>query len=388
MKILVIGTIDNKGGAAQISWELRNRLKTDGHTVNTFVRYKYSNEPDVFVIPRKRYQDWLVKIFANDLIFAGSSFILNSKEYKGADIIHCHNLHSNFFNLKDLIRMSKEKPIIWTLHDIWAITGFASDSTTLKKPNKKRFLLYFWDNTRHLLKAKKKIYDKIKIHIVAVSEWLKNELENSILKNQNISRIYNGVDVEIFKPSDKNFVRRELGLPINKKIIALGIKGWLDSRSIIESYKDQNDIFFLAIGHSNIDTSNKNYVSIGYIEKRELLSKYLSASDIFLYPTQGDTFGLICAQSSACGTPVVTYDTDALPEIISHTQTGYVAKRGDLEDIRVGIEYILNLPLNDYTAMCSKVRQVAIEKFSKEKMYAQYLKLYKKILASRKINIL
>ena len=78
MKILVISTIDNRGGAAGISWELRKRLKADGHEVNTFVRYKYSNKPDVFTIPRKRYQDWFVKLFANDLRFANTGFICNT----------------------------------------------------------------------------------------------------------------------------------------------------------------------------------------------------------------------------------------------------------------------------------------------------------------------
>ena len=86
MKIFVIGTIDNNGGAANISWEIRKRLKADGHTVSTFVRYKYSNEPDVFVIPRRRYQDWLVKLFANDLRFAWTNYLLNTKEFKEADL--------------------------------------------------------------------------------------------------------------------------------------------------------------------------------------------------------------------------------------------------------------------------------------------------------------
>ncbi len=155
MKIFVIGTIDNKGGAALVSWELRKRLKAEEHTVNTFVRYKYSDEPDVFKIPRKRWQDWLVKLFANDLKFAWTDYLLETKEFKEADIVHCHNLHSNFFDLKTLKKMSKLKPVIWTLHDIWAITGFSNNSATLRNPNKKKFLLYLWDNTPYLLWAKK-----------------------------------------------------------------------------------------------------------------------------------------------------------------------------------------------------------------------------------------
>ena len=137
MNILQLGTIDNRGGAAIISWELRKKLISLGHKVDTFVRYKYSNEPNVFLIPRKRYQDWLVKLFANDLKFAKTNYIINTPEFKKADIIHCHNLHSNFFNLKTLKKMSEVKPIVWTMHDMWAFTGGCTDEFKCKnqKPN-------------------------------------------------------------------------------------------------------------------------------------------------------------------------------------------------------------------------------------------------------------
>jgi glycosyltransferase involved in cell wall biosynthesis len=383
MNILVLGTIDNKGGAAQVSWELRKKLKADGHKVSTFVRYKYSNETDVFIIPRRRFQDWLVKLFANDLTFANTDYIFNTKEYKEADIIHCHNLHSNFFNLKQLIRMSREKPLIWTMHDIWAITGYASDSATRINPNKKKFLLYLWDNTNNLLSKKKKIYEKSKILIVAVSKWLECELKKSILNNQEIVCIYNGIDTTIFKPYDKKLVRKELALPLDKKIVMFGIKGWVDSNKIIDDYIKRDDLYFIAIGHSHIKTLNKNSISINYIKDRDILSKYLSASDIFLHPTNYDTFGLIVAEAMSSGTPVVTYGIDAIPEIVLHKQTGYIAKYKDVEDLKSGIEYILNLPYDKYNQMCVDARNTIKEKFTLEKMYQKYLNLYTRLLSGQ-----
>ncbi len=380
MKILVIGTIDNRGGAAGISWELRKRLKADGHTVNTFVRYKYSNEPDVFVIPRRRYQDWLVKLFANDLRFANTGYIFNTKEYKEADLIHCHNLHSNFFNLRDLVRMSREKPVIWTLHDIWAITGFSSDSVTLKNPNKKKFLLYLWDNTRRLLAMKKHIYGKSKLHIVTVSDWLKAEVERSILKTQDITRIHNGIDTSIFKPHHKQNVKRELGLPLDKKIIGFGKKGWMDLKEIIEIYENHKNIIFLSIDTPYI---NKKVVALDHIEDKIMMSKYLSALDVFFYPTLGDTFGLIVAEAMSCGTPVVAYDTDALPEIVSHRETGYITAPMDTENAEKGFNYILNLSKIEYDNMCRKARQRIENLFSSDRMYREYLELYKKVISER-----
>ncbi len=383
MKILVIGTIDNKGGAASISWELRKRLKANGHTVTTFVRYKYSNEPDVFIIPRKRYQDWLVKLFANDLTFAGTDYILETKEFKEADIIHCHNLHSNFFNLATLQKMSLLKPVVWTLHDMWAFTGFASNSATLKNPNKKKFLLFLWDNTACLLHTKKKIYEKSKLYIVAVSDWMKKEAEKSVLGKQDIIHIYNGIDTEIFKPQNKALARKELGLPIDKKIVAFGIKGWTDSNKIIDEYIGRNDIFFIAIGHSLIKTNNKNYRSLPQTQDRNMLAKYLCASDVFFHPSPEDSFGLISAEALSCGTPVVTYGIDALPEVVSHKEVGYVSEYMNTEDAKKGIEYILNLSKDDYTKMSTVAREGIVSKFSCEKMYAEYLTFYKRLTGNK-----
>lgn len=383
MKILVIGTIDNKGGAAQISWELRKRLKAQGHTVTTFVRYKYSDEPDVFVIPRKRYQDWLVKLFANDLTFARTDYLLETKEFKDADIIHCHNLHSNFFDLKTLQKMSLKKPVVWTIHDMWAFTGFASDSATLKNPNKKRFLLFLWDNTAHLLRIKKKLYTKSKLYLAAVSDWMKREIEKSVLGGQTITRIYNGIDTEIFKPYDKILARKELDLPLDKKIVALGIKGWVDSNKIVDQYTGNNGVFFVAIGHSNIQTENKNFAALPYTKNKGLLSMYLSAADVFFYPTQGDSFGLVSAEALACGVPVVTYNTDALPEIVAHKETGYITDHPDSESAKIGLEYILNLSKEDYARMSARAQESIITNFSCEKMFQEHLALYKKLLENR-----
>ncbi|MBX4209216.1 glycosyltransferase [Candidatus Parcubacteria bacterium] len=382
MKIIVIGTIDNKGGAAQISWELRKRLKADGHSVSTFVRYRFSNEPDVFAIPRKRYQDWLVKLFANDLRFARTGYIFDTKEYKEADIVHCHNLHSNFFDLKDLVRMSREKPVVWTIHDLWAITGFANDSATLRHPNKKRFLLYLWDRTAALFRAKKKIYEKSRLRVVAVSDWLKREIEKSILGHQEITKIYNGVDTTMFALRDRNTARAELGLPADKKIIGFGLKGLGSSIKLMESFHGRNDVHFAAIGHDHIP-ARSNLTSFGFVAGKERMAKILSALDIFFYPTQGDTFGLIAAEAQACGTPVVTYAVDALPEVVAHEETGYITEAENVEDAKAGIDRMLDLSKTERETMSKKARERVRNLFDVERMYREYISLYERAIKEK-----
>ena len=113
------------------------------------------------------------------------------------------------------------------------------------------------------------------------------------------------------------------------------------------------------------------------------MCKYLSAADVFFYPTQGDSFGLIVAETLSSGTPVVTYNIDAMPEIVVHKDTGYITERANAESARAGLEYILNLSKEDYSRMSAKSRERIVNNFSCEKMYREYLSLYKKILESR-----
>lgn len=384
MKICVLSTIDCRGGAAKVAWELRESLKKEGHQVSTFVRYKYSNEPDVYVIPRKRYQDWLVKIFANDLIFARSKYILKTKEFLEADIIHCHNLHSNFFDLALLKNMSKLKPVLWTMHDLWAITGYASDSITRKNPNKKRFLLYLWDNTSRLLAKKSQIYKNSKLTIIAVSDWMRNEVRNSILGNQKIVRVYNGVDTSVFTKKDKINTRKKLGLPLDKKIVAFGVKGWQTVKRIIEKTPADSNIFFLSIGHSNAKTPYPHYASTDHLTDKNSVADYLGVADVLLYPTQGDSFGLTAAEAIACGTPVVAYAVDALPEIIIHKKNGYLATPESQEDMERGMQYFINLPHDHYASLGTEMSLDIENRFSNKKMYAEYKKLYEETLSQKK----
>ena len=124
MNILQIGTIDNRGGAARVSYGLKTKLEQLGHTSNMFVSKKYSNDPHVHVIKTPFYKKIICRFMGTDIDFWKTDFILKTEEFKKADLVHCHNLHGYYFNLKTLQKMSQQKPLIWTLHDMWAITPY------------------------------------------------------------------------------------------------------------------------------------------------------------------------------------------------------------------------------------------------------------------------
>ena len=201
MNILQINTIDKKGGAAKVASSLKQELGKRGHTTSVFVGRKYSDENNIKLLNdahsvsgkiRRKLAYWL----ANDIDIFSSDHILKTPEFKNADIVHCHNLHSNYFNLVTLEKMATIKPVVWTFHDMWPITAHCAHSFDgkLKKsgffscPSLDIYPPIAWHNEKYLENKKAKIYSNSNFHIVTPSKWLAEKIGQSILKDKPIFR--------------------------------------------------------------------------------------------------------------------------------------------------------------------------------------------------------
>jgi glycosyltransferase involved in cell wall biosynthesis len=402
MKILQIGTIDNSGGAASVSWSIKKELEKQGFKMTMFVRDKNSTDKDVRVIPQKIHK-YIHYLLSNDLDLSYTDWILETKEFKNADIIHLHNLHGWFFNLKTLEKISKLKPIIWTLHDMWAITPHCAYSFEEKSsngfyncPSLKSYPRITWHNEKYLTWKKKQIYKNSKINLVVPSIWLKNKVKNSILNDKKIDLIYNGIDENIFNKHKKNTIRQELKIPTNKKVILFLsdggknnlIKGWEFAEIVMKSFETNKNVIFICLGgnESGRDIKYNNLLYVSRINEKETLSKYMSASDILLFPSLADNCPLIILEAMACELPIVTFDTGGIPELVQHLENGYISKYEDTEDLIRGVNYILNLDEQKIIQMGKKSREKILEKFTLKKMVDQYENLYKKIIEDFKVS--
>src|SRR3989338_2472236 len=393
MNILHINTIDNRGGAGRVHWRLSNEQKRRGHHVFSFVGFKYSDDPIVCEVPKNPLYYRMSKFFANDLRFSGSNWILKTEEYKKANVIHCHNIHSGFFNLKTLEIMSKEKPVVWTLQDLWPITSGCTDSYRCKIEKPRKFCGVLWDNRKHLLEQKKKIYRNSNFTTVTSSKWMTGKIKGSALGHLDNRLIFNGIDTSIFNPRNKLESRKELSLPLDKKVILFiaigGIGDRLKGASYVEEIagcylSDKNKLFVAIGGKKKSDTDKKrkkdNIIQTGYIGDENILAKYYSAADFFLYPSRADNSPLVVTEAMACGTPVVSFETDGIPEMIS--DCGLLAKKEDLDDLLRKTEDMLSIPQDRYL----KMRSLGIEKvkrdYSLEKMATKYLSLYSELISN------
>jgi len=140
---------------------------------------------------------------------------------------HCDYLHGRFFNLRTLEKMSQLKPVVWTLHDEWAITphcAYTLEGTKLKNglyvcPSLDTQPRLLWDNTAKLAERRLEIYTHSKLHIVTPSKWLLDRVNQTALGAQPQTLIPNGIDTNIFIQTDQASAREKLNLPLDKKIV-------------------------------------------------------------------------------------------------------------------------------------------------------------------------
>ncbi len=396
MNILQINTTDRRGGAAQIAWYIKEWCERLGWQSSMFVADKLSSGRSIFQIKRSKVEKLLSVLFSKD--FYNNQSILDSPQYNSANLIHFHNLHGRYFNLNNLILMSRAKPAIWTLHDEWAISDHAVytwQNETItdgfftcddpKMPERSLF-----DNSAKLARRKKIIYSKSQLHVVVPSLWLKHRVEKSALGKQKIHLIYNGIDKDLFRPVAKKDARQKLGLPFDKKIILClsdggkdspRWKGWSYTKEIIHKYKANKDIIFLCVGNDAQQADTENIKYFGLIKQSEL-AEFYSAADVYLHTSLADNFPLVILEAMACGLPVVSFNVGGVGEAVIHKVTGYVAGYKDINDLVNGIEYIFRLNQDQIDVIRNSSIKRVEDHFTLEKMCTQYINLYKQVCES------
>ena len=402
--ILHINTAVGKGGAAKIAYNYLNqnlnRIGVNSKLLAGMIYCKQESNMELIECKNLNLHKLLHKYQKKsgllDFYNLASFDIQDMEVFKNADIVHLHNLHGSYFSPFMLPQLTSLKPTVWTLHDEQAFTGHCAYAFDCEKwttgcgdcPDLNFYPKIKKDTTEFLLNTKKKIYDMSEFTVVCPSKWLASRAKQSILQNKDIRVIYNGVNEKVFANTDKIEARKALNLPLDKKILMFSASGSIKNpqkggKYVFESYnrlKNNNNLLFLNIGGGNSSKLKKNWIDIPYINDEKILALYYSASDLFIYPSMAETFGLVIAEAMACGTPVIAFNNTAIPEIIDHMQTGYLAENKNIEDFITGINLFLNNGelRNSANINCrSKIEKY----FTLDKMLNKYLDLYNEILS-------
>lgn len=288
--------------------------------------------------------------------------------YKNADIIHIHCPQGWYFNRNHLLKISKEKRVIMTIHDDRISSG--NDSNNLYYPYK----------LKYQFNIRKKIFWSSNIQYV----WVSNRSSQKVIcswlnSSNNLSTIYNWVNKDIFFVWNKSTIREALGIPLHKEVILCYAGTWSKtnmkwlrySKKVMDCFGKDDQYLFISIWNAKekkISTNNREVWFLDMIT----MSKYYQAADIFLYPTLMDSFWLVIAESISCWCPVVTFDIGWVPEIVQHKKNGYIAKYKDFEDLLEWFERVIKN---------KDSLDISLDpKFSQENMVNQYSELYKSLI--------
>ncbi|PIZ01278.1 hypothetical protein COY60_04375 [Candidatus Gracilibacteria bacterium CG_4_10_14_0_8_um_filter_38_28] len=380
LHILNINLIAGRTGAARLAKTISEGLDPEKFEYHTIVGYDFGDDEkttsiyktcDTWLYKNLRYKLAVGLNFLFDWMTPGHidlKFLESLSYWKDIDIIHLHSIQGGYFDWSILPELSKTKKIIMTLHDDWLVSGNDKNS------------LYFPYKTHKSYLKRKDIFTRSNIEYVGVSSWTTSKIKNDAIIGNNTARtIYNGINTSVFCKKDKEKSREKLGLPKDKKIILSiagsgnksNLKGLAFVMDIVEQYKTKKDILFITIGNHTENKVSDNFWELGWISS-DMMAEYFSAADVFLYPTLADSFGLVVAESLACGCPVLTFNIGGVPELMKHKVNGYIANYKDAEDLQKGFEYILENR--------EKLTVSLDDKFKQETMIVQYEELYKSLL--------
>ncbi len=314
------------------------------------------------------------------------------------DIIHIHNIHGYFLNYRILFDyLSKAgKPVIWTVHDCWLYTGHCYHYMKVgcdrwktgcgHCPQKRQFpASLIFDRSARNFRDKAKAFcsmPKDLLTIVPVSEWIRNEMRESFLKDYRFKVIHNGIDTSIFTPSESDGeVREKYGIGGRKIILGLASiwckeKGWDDFISLSRQLKDDEVIVMVGVKPEQAKELPEGIIPIARTENVRQLAELYSAAEVFVNPTWQDNYPTVNLEAISCGTPVITYNTGGSIESIT-PDTGIVIPQGDLASLRQAISAIESNGKSRYQSPC---REYALAHFRKEDRYADYIRLYEESL--------
>lgn len=326
--------------------------------------------------------------------FISTLFFLIKLNRLKPDIIHVHNLHVTFLNYCLFFKYIKNKKIkiIWTLHDCYSFTGRCPHFDHIKCYKwisgcnecnycKNCYPLVKKDRTSFNWHQKKELYgNNNSIIFVTPSVWLSNFVKKSFLKRNRCIVINNGIDLNIFKPTNSNF--REIHNIVNQYMI-LGISmEWSKQKGIdvfIELSKRLNSKKYkiVLVGtNGKIDSMlPHDIISIHSTNNQQELAAIYSSADLFVDPTREDNYPTVIMESLACGTPVATFDTGGCSEMIDEG-CGVVIEKDNLDSLEEQIIRICEKKTNINRTKCI----IKSKMFDYTNKIADYINLYDELL--------
>lgn len=397
MKIIQVNSVCGVGSTGRICTGIAEIAKQNGHECK--IAYGRMQAPKQYDdISYRIESDFGVKIHALESRLFGKTGTYSKQATKRfldwldiekPDILHLHNLHGYYINypmLFDYIKTNNIR-IVWTLHDCWAFTGHCAyfdmvgcnkwETHCSKCVQKSAYPKSFADTTEKMFDLKTECFTGVRdMTIVTPSQWLADLVKRSYLRNYDVKVIHNGIDLDIFKPTESDF--RSKYVLFDKKII-LGVAfQWEERKGLdvfVEFAKRLSDDYQIVLVGTNErvqKTLPKNIITISRTNSQMELAQIYTAADVFVNPTRQENFPTVNLEALACGTPVVTFDTGGSPETIDKS-SGVVVAKNDISAMESAIRAVCEECLFTESVCVKRATQ-----FDAASQFQKYVELYVK----------
>ncbi len=364
------------GGSGVIATELGKALALRGHEVH-FISYALPFRLNNFIenvvfheVEMSSYPLFEFPLYS----LALASKMVEVAEFEKLDLLHVHYAiphASSAYLAKQMLKKKHDLKFITTLHgtDI-TLVGLEPSFLPLVK-----FSIEESDG------------------VTAVSRFLKEKTNTNYDISKDIDVIPNFIDTENFKPFDECEYKKHIA-PKGEKILVhtsnfRQVKRVPDTIRIFEQVQKEIPSKLLLVGDGPDRSECERLCrqmnlcdQVKFLGKQDGLVQILNASDLFLIPSQSESFGLAALEAMACGLPVVSSSVGGLPELVRHNETGFIAEIGDIDRMA---KYALDLLTNEkkYELFSNNARRRAVNFFDKSKVVPLYEEYYKKVLESK-----
>lgn len=284
------------------------------------------------------------------------------------DVVNLHWINGASSAIWDLPRI--HAPVVWTLHDTWpyCATEHYHDNNDLRfvtgyrepAPNGSFWQPLVW-------KCKRKNWNGWTPEIVAPSNWIAGEAQSSELMHRlPITPIANGVDLAVFRPSDRLKARQTLRLPPDARIILFGAynaadrnKGGPELTAALRrlSRRFSEPLLLLAVG-SNTEMPDFGIPTVftGRLDTEQQMATAYAAADATVLASKYDNLPNILVESLACGIPAAAFATGGIPEIMEDRVSGALAEPFQPESLADALAWILEHPHPEQLAAAARHR--------------------------------
>ena len=337
--------------------------------------------------------------------YAWTNRSIRKLAHSSLDVIHVHNFHGIYASIESLAYLSVHKPLVWTFHRFWGITGGCDHpgecTRYLEKcgrcPRVDEWPICGVDNTAEQLQRKLEYLADAPIHVVAPSNHLAKKIAKSpVGRNWQVTHIPNGVDPDQFsfyRKHDPAF-RDSLGLRASSIVVLIVNRDFRDSLKGFETIEaalkrtDPTGVQFVFAGMNSgwaIRQLSGHFscLDMGYVSSRAKLAELYEAGDIFLYASPRENFPCVILEAMSAKCCVVSTPTDGVVEQVENGVSGFIADSFSSQDLGNALMAAILSP-ETMAKFGHAGRERVQRRFTEQLMVESHLKLYEELAMSVK----